>query len=264
MFEKILVGYLDGEHGTEALALGQSLSYATGAPIELATVEAGADDLAELARGRGADLIVLGSSHRSGFGRTVPGSTAERLLADAPCAIAVAPPKFGQLAPGEPDWRPLDGRGEDSGMRVIGVGYDGSPTSRRALEVATELAQANSAALRVFTVASRLASHTPVGDNPYAEGVPSQSDALREELHKAVRELPSEVRALPVLVRGFEADELLKVAGLGVDLLVLGSRPGGPLRRRLRRSVTSVVLSRAKCPVLVVPTMVVAEVAAPA
>lgn len=262
MFEKILVGYLDGEHGAEALALGQSLSYATGAPIELATVEDGDEGLAELARARGADLIVLGSSHRTGLGRTLPGSTVERLLGEAPCAVAVAPPRFGQTAPGEAQWRPLDGRGADSGMRVIGVGYDGSPTSHHALEVATEMALANSSALRVYTVAGKLASSTPSGDNPLAEGVPSQLDALREELHKAVRELPPEVRALPVFVRGFEADELLKVASLGVDLLVLGCRPGGPLRRRLHRSVTSVVLSKAKCPVLVVPVSVAANVAA--
>jgi nucleotide-binding universal stress UspA family protein len=262
VFEKILVGYVEGAHGAEALALAQSLSYATGAPIELATAEAGGESLAEHARAHAADLIVLGSSHRTRLGRTLPGSTVERLLGDAPCAVAVAPPGFGQPAAGEPHWRPLDGRGEDSGMRVVGAGYDGSPSSQRALTVATELALANRSALRVYTVAGKLTAHTPAGDNPYAEGVPSQSDVLREELHRAVRELPPEVRALPVFARGFEADELLKAAGLGVDLLILGSRPGGPLRRRLQRSITSVVLAKAKCPVLVVPISVAAKVAA--
>lgn len=262
MFRKILVGYLDGEHGAEALALGQSLSCATGATVELATVEHGDEGLAHRARLRGADLIVLGSSHRSGLGRTLPGSTVERLLGDPPCAIAVAPPGFGQPARGDAHWRPLDGRGKDPGMRVIGVGYDGSSSSGRALELATELALANRSALRVFTVAEKLAATTPAGDNPFAEGVPSRLEALREKLHEAVRGLPPEVRALPVFMRGFEADELLKAAALGVDLLVLGCRPGGPLRRRLHRSVTGIVLANAKCPVLVLPIAVAAEVAA--
>ena len=45
----------------------------------------------EVAEAEHADLVVVGSSHRSALGRLLPGTTAERLLHDAPCPVAVAP-----------------------------------------------------------------------------------------------------------------------------------------------------------------------------
>jgi nucleotide-binding universal stress UspA family protein len=39
----------------------------------------------------GAPLIVVGSSHRAGLGRVLPGSVAESVLTEAPAAVAVAP-----------------------------------------------------------------------------------------------------------------------------------------------------------------------------
>lgn len=256
MFRKILVGYVGGERGAEALALGRSLSSASGAPMDVVTVETGGEDLAEVARSRGSDLVVLGSSHRSGLGRTIPGATVERLLGAAPGAVAVAPARFGEPARGESEWRPLDGHGTDAGMRVIGVGYDGSPASRRALETATELALRNRSALRVYTVARKVNQRFPAEEPTQVPGAPRESDALRAELEEAVRELPPEVRALPVFLRGFEADELIAAAKLGVDLLVIGCRPGGRLRRRFHNSVSGVVAAACKCPVLIVPIAV--------
>ena len=47
--------------------------------------------LHHVAESEHADLIVVGSSRRSALGRQLPGTTAERLLRDAPCAVAVAP-----------------------------------------------------------------------------------------------------------------------------------------------------------------------------
>ena len=56
---------------------------------------------------------------------------------------------------------------------------------------------------------------------------------------------------LPVYVRGFPAEELVKAARVGVDLLVLGSRLGGPVRRLFHHSVTSAVMQRTDCPALI-------------
>ncbi|MFF7988739.1 universal stress protein [Kitasatospora xanthocidica] len=56
----------------------------------------------------------------------------------------------------------------------------------------------------------------------------------------------------PVVIRGETGPALVHVADRPGDLLVLG-RSGGPLRRRLRRSVPAYCARRAGCPVLTVP-----------
>ena len=91
--------------------------------------------LSEVAEAEQADLVVVGSSRRSALGRLLPGTTAERLLHDAPCPVAVAP------------------RGYSGGdIRRIGVAYDGSPEADAALRAAESLALERSAALTVYCV----------------------------------------------------------------------------------------------------------------
>jgi nucleotide-binding universal stress UspA family protein len=260
MYKRILVGYLENDPGHDALALGTALARATGAELAPATApDEQGHDLAELARLQEAELIVLGSTHRGGLGRVIPGSTLEHLLGEAPCAVAVAPPGFAEPDEGG-EWRPLQGEGDHPGLRVVGVGYDGSPAAAHALHCATELALRNSAAMRVYAVAPKH-PQVPGAETPSASnGLPAEAERLREALHMAVAELPPEARALPVFRRGSPAEELLKASATGVDLLFLGSRPGGPLRRALHNSVSDAVILRAPCPVLVVP----AEIAAAA
>jgi len=263
VYSRILIGYVDTEQGNDALELGRIMAQANQAELVISTVS-DADDasLADLARSEGADLVVLGSTHRGPLGRVVPGATVGHLLGEAPCAVAVAPPGFGHPADGDLGWRPLSGNAEDVGMRVVGVGFDGSRAAHRALDVATELALANGAALRVYAVARKYA-HPPAADaSGHVGGIPTEAESLREQLHEAVAYLPSEARALPVFLRGIPAVELTTAIELGVDLLVLGSRPGGPIRRALHNSVSNAVLLETSCPVLIAPSRVSAPDAA--
>ena len=260
MFERILVGYLDTEQGRDALELGRVLAGANHAEMSVVTTsEQDGGDLAELARAEAADLIVLGSTHRGPLGRVVPGAMAGRLLGEAPCAVAVAPPGFGKAADGYDGWRPLSGGVEDPGPRVIGVGFDGSHAAREALDAAVELALPNNAALRVYTVARNYAHPPAAASDGRMPGMPSEAQALRELLHEAVAELPAEARALPVFLRGNPAEELIRATEAGVDLLVLGSRRGGPLRRALHGGVSNAVMAMASCPVLISPAGVTAR-----
>ena len=263
MYEKILVGYKETEQGRDALELGRIFAQACDASLRIATTADGGD-LAELARDEGADLVVLGSTHRGPVGRVVPGATVAHVLGEVSCAVAVAPRGFAGPDGGELDWRPLSGHGDDVGMRVVGVGFDGSPAALEALRVATDLALANGAALRVYTVARRYPRVPGDGSVGQAPGVVAEAEALREQLHREVARLPAEVRALPVFLRGIPAVELTAAVADGVDLLVLGCRRGGPLRRALQGSVSGAVLETARCPVLISPTGVRAPHAVPA
>jgi nucleotide-binding universal stress UspA family protein len=250
---KVLVGYIDTERGRDALALGDILARAHDAELVVATVKDG-EELAATAREEGAEVVALGSTHRGPLGRIVPGTTMEHLLADhSPASVAVAPPGFADRAERESAWRPLDGD-EDAGLRVIGVGYDGSRASRSALDQAVDLARRNGASLRVYTVVHNMATVGPdtmVGPRPTID-----LPARRAELERIAATLPDEVRALPLLLRGLAADELVRAAGLGVDLLVVGTHRRRHLDRFFHRSVAGQVALMAPCPVLICPTPV--------
>ncbi len=83
-------------------------------------------------------MIVLGSTHRHGLGRVLPGSVGERLLHGAPCAVLVAPSGFASR--------------ETFGIGSIGVGYDGRTEAGHAREVAAALAADLGASLETITV----------------------------------------------------------------------------------------------------------------
>lgn len=76
-------------------------------------------------------------------------------------------------------------------------------------------ALANGAVLRVYAVARRYAHPSAADASGHVPGVPTEAEVL-------------EARALPVFLRGIPATELVAAAELGVDMLVLGSRSGGP------------------------------------
>lgn len=257
MAGKVVVGYLETEPGRDAMALGGILAHATGDDLRVVTVKS-PDELAPAALEEGADLVVLGSSHRGPVSRIVPGTALDHLLGVAPCRVAVAPPGFADRIDGESIWRPLDGNDDDVGMRVVGVGYDGSRGARSALECATELALRNGAALRVYTVVPKVAplvAEAPMTPTPHTT---TELEYRRAELHEVVAGLPPEVRAQPVLLRGFPVPELLKAVGFGVDLLVLGTHARGHVRRLLHKGVAGEMVRTASCPVLICPMPVAA------
>lgn len=284
VYQKILVGFQSTEQGRDAIALGRVLAMASGAPLLVASVSSEPDGteaerltgyvrthlgdlevavegrsvkaaspaagLAELARSANADLIVIGSSHRGPLGRILPGGTAERLLRGAPCSVAIASRGFG--ASRESEWHPLGEASEDAGIRVIGVGYDGSAEAGDALQAASELATRNRAALRVFAVAPPTAHNEKTPEESWSTAMHTGIE-LGEALRRAVSGLPAEARADPILLHGPPASQLITAAEKGVDLLVMGSQGAGPLKRALLGSVSAEVLSSAPCPVLIAP-----------
>lgn len=94
--------------------------------------------LSEVAADEGADVIVLGSTHRGGLGRVLPGSVGERLLHGAPCAVLVAPAGFAER--------------DKLQISSIGVGYDRRTEGSHAREVAERLACELGAELTTITV----------------------------------------------------------------------------------------------------------------
>ncbi len=137
------------------------------------------------------------------------------------------------------------GRHEHPEISRIGVAYDGSDEARAALAGAEELAKAFDATLRLITIA-------PYVGFPDSSPSSATDEVAAETLNEAVKTVSPEVETERVLRQGREATELA-LQGVEVDLLVVGSRGYGPLRRTLTGSVSGELVRLAPCPVLVVP-----------
>jgi nucleotide-binding universal stress UspA family protein len=196
------------------------------------------------------DLIVVGASHHGPLGRVLLGSVGERLLSGAPCAVAVAPRGHATR--------------ESRAIGLIGIAFDGSREAHAALRTAHDLAARTGAALRALMVIEPPAA-IPGQFVPLPGLEPlvtiERADALQRQEQAATSALDAAVYALgdgvaveqQVLFGSDPAATILDIAGADVDLLVLGSRAYGPMRRALVGSVSSAIVRHAPCPVLVTP-----------
>ena len=189
-----------------------------------------------------ADLLVIGSAHRGKLGRLVMGTTADRLLNGSPCPVALAPRGFADSRP-------------DSIAR-IGVGYDGSEPSRTAVREAAELAREHAAELRVIAVVdpSSHAEARVLGEAVDALSGQGLRDRRAEQVRAAAErelgKLASDVPTTAEIVHG-DPVETLRDRSASLDLLVVGSRGYGALRRVLLGSVSIGLTQVARCPVIV-------------
>jgi len=134
------------------------------------------------------------------------------------------------------------------------VGFDGSPHSRRAVQVATEIAGRFQATLTIAVVrpptrgpeAAQLEALVPLSED--GRTLAALLDELRE------RALAHGIRVVePVTLRGEVLDSLLDyLARNPQDLVVVGSRGLSRGRRLLLGSVSAGLVNSAHCPVLVV------------
>jgi nucleotide-binding universal stress UspA family protein len=196
--------------------------------------------LHEAAEELGAGLLVVGSTERGEIGRVVPGSTAQRLMPGAPCAIAVVPRS----------WQP------DGGLRTIGVGYVDTAEGRDALDYALALARRAGAKLRVLSAAKNRPITETFGGGGVLEPATRYEDlapTLRVPAEHAVEAATSgvsDVEIEPDVSVGDPADFLI-AASEQLDLLICGSRAYGPPRAVLLGGVSRRLVSEARCPVIV-------------
>ena len=187
--------------------------------------------LHEHAEKQGADLLVVGSCHHGVFGRAMLGDDTRAALNGAPCAIAIASVGYAE--------RPTP-------FSRIGVAYNGSPESKAALAAAREIAGPTRASLKALEVVS-LTVYSYTGIVPPAIG--ESIDTFLQEGNKRLQELPGvEGHA----VCGLTGEELAKF-GDQVDILVVGTRGYGPIRRMVLGSTSAYLERHARCPLLVLP-----------
>jgi nucleotide-binding universal stress UspA family protein len=265
MFRNVLVGVDGRPNGRDAIALASRLTAPDGnmtlahvhtpglvredrdTPERLleqeradADVTAALQDIVAMSPGRGlheqaeaqgADLLVVGSCSHGALGRAMLGDDTRAALNGAPCAVAIAA---------------LGYAGRPSPIAKIGVAYNATPESEAALAAARELAASTGASIHALEVVS-VTTYAYTGIVPPAIG--ESMDTLLAEASDRMRELPDvEGRA----VYGLTGEELAAF-GDEVDVLVVGSRGYGPIRRLVLGSTSDYLERHARCSLLVLP-----------
>ena len=285
MYHKIVVGYNGSEQGEDALALASQLRDPSGTVIaaciypaigpgrgqqpepvlaeaarealeaagarqdgawlelEAAPGHSAAHGLHMLSENTDADLVVVGSSGRGRAGRVLAGTTGDRLLNGSPCPVAVAPVGYA---------------GHASPAHRIGVAYDGSDSAAAALREAAALASELDATLELIAAVPPLEAvwtKDPTYPTVYSGEEIRQYRRREFEslLETATLPLPGDLRTTTVLVEGDAGERIAEEAAKELDLLVMGSRNYGPLRRVMVGSTAIRLMQHAPCPVLVIP-----------
>ena len=280
--DHIVVGYDGGSAGADAIAFGNCWCLASGDTMAVVTVHPGpasqrvdaewtahqrghegasfhdearalvadgvqaefrqvvgdsaAHTLHDLAEQEGT-LVVLGTRHRSGGRRTAPGSTANRLFQGSRAPVAIVPSGYSR-------------RGAEP-LRRVTASYVDTVDGRVALEQAGRIAQHLGADLRVVTVVPDTRVIPTTGEpRRFADAVWQEYERA---LGAAVSGLPPVGRVTSEMLDGHVVDALSDIGPEESDLLVIGSRGYGPLRRVFLGGVSAQVVRHARIPVVVVP-----------
>jgi nucleotide-binding universal stress UspA family protein len=182
-----------------------------------------------------ADLLVVGSCRHGAIGRVVLGDDTRAALNGAPCAVAIA--SHGYRDHGEP--------------ARIGVAYDGSPESEAALQAARAIAETTGALVQL-----RQAAFIPSGySGLYAIDLGDTAKQIINEAESRIQQLPG---VSGKAVYG-PPDMELEAFSNEVDLLTVGSRGYGPLKRLVLGSTANYLARHAGCSLLVLPRGVATE-----
>jgi nucleotide-binding universal stress UspA family protein len=185
------------------------------------------------------DLAVLGRRGLGGLERLVLGSVSLTAARHLSCSVLIP-------------------HGSPRSVRRVVVGVDGSEPSRRAVDFVAALAVEPDVEVDVVAVAESLpvASSLPFAAREAFRSLTAEVDEqqharLRDVLARATRGLSERARVHTHTLVGDPARQLLERAATA-DLLVVGSRGLGAVRRLLLGTVSEKVLQHAPCPVLIV------------
>ncbi len=284
---RVVVGYEGGPTGHDALVFANRWAAASGDAITVATVHPGAapvglarvdaewvayereevDKLLQEARGlvaegvtaefRGVDsgsaahglsdlvdssagdqsLLVLGSRRNRGMRRTFPGSTADRLLHGAGTAVTVVPWGYADTS--------------DRRLERVAVAFVDTPDGRVAFRHAARIAEHLGASLTVLSVVPDTRVVPGLGES--RQFATSQERSYRTSLDDVVEAAPAGVTTTGQLLPGPVVDALADLSLDDHDLLVVGSRGYGPVRRVLLGGVSSRIVRHSRVPVVVAP-----------
>ena len=192
--------------------------------------------IVNLAEEQKVGLIAMGSRGSSRIKRALMGSVSDSVVRHAHCPVMVV------------RWEPLI-----FPARIL-VATDGSEEATLAAKTAAELAHRTYSELHLMSVAGAYSPCYYVHKPGSVENLRQRAQDVLDQQVKKVEQSGGEVARKHVRVsQRHPADAIVRVAEeTGANLVVMGSRGLGGLRRALMGSVSDTVVRHAHCPVLVV------------
>ena len=202
------------------------------------------EQIGQVALEQRADLVVVGTHGRTGLDHIMLGSTAERVIKQAPCpvlTVRVAP----ILGEKDVDVPPC--------IRHLLVPVDFSSPSLDALEYAIQVVDRFGARLTLVHVLEPIYHDLELGLGRIEQEVQKRThwEAQLDGLAQVVRERGLEAGS--VVLGGIPSESIVTYArGQGCDVIVMGTHGRRGLSRFRYGSVAESVLRQAPCPVLTV------------
>jgi nucleotide-binding universal stress UspA family protein len=207
-----------------------------------------APEIAKAVRDYDIDLVTVVTQGRKGLARALWGSTAEEIIAEAPCPVLT-------IRPPQHDF--VEHRGDRSEVRLnrILLSTNFRPSSAAATKVAVQLANQTGAELHAVSVIGDYLEQISV---MFPEGGLNALTRLRSYLQERMDQFAREDRARVVthLPEGRPYEEIVRLAAeTDADLIVIGTSVHASLfgGTPVLGSEIERVVRNAPCPVLCVP-----------
>jgi nucleotide-binding universal stress UspA family protein len=195
-----------------------------------------AQEIVNIAEELKVGLIAMGSRGRSQIKRALMGSVSDSVVRHAHCPVLVARRKPLILP-----------------ARIL-VATDGCEEATLAAMTAAELAYRTYSELHLVSVADTYTSYYVAHEQGLVENLQQRAQDVLDDQVKEIEQSGGEVTRKHVRVsERHPSDGIVRVAEeTGADLVVVGSRGLGGIKRALMGSVSDSVVRHAHCPVLVV------------
>jgi nucleotide-binding universal stress UspA family protein len=195
-------------------------------------------EVVSLAEEIGAGLVAMGSRGRGRIKRLAMGSVSDSVVRHAHCPVMVV------------RWKPVV-----FPAKML-LATDGSEEAALAARIAAELARSTDSELHVVSVAAEYPyvyeAYHDVGAAEGVERTRREAQKVLEEQTQKVGEAGASIAKSHLKVGAVDEEIIVLAEEEDTDLIVVGSRGLGGVRRALMGSVSDSVVRHAHCPVLVV------------
>jgi nucleotide-binding universal stress UspA family protein len=192
--------------------------------------------IVDVAQGKKADLIALGTYGRKGLKRLLMGSVTSQVVLSAPCDVLVVKKPCSDCA---------------GTYHSLLVPFDGSESSRRALVRACDLSKSDGSEISVLYVIPR---YEEMMDFFKTESVKKSLYQEAEKIIEVAKKLAAGqgVQIKAVVQEGHAGDKVVEIADkMKHDLIVVGTHGWRGMNKAIMGSTAERVIAYASCPILI-------------